>query len=134
MMRRLILILFAGLLLAADAPADAAKKELEKFQGMWELVPPENDANAVALKVEFKGGKIRVIFPNGELKGTFKIDASTDPKLIDFSVKDRGDWEGIYKFDGDKLTICVSDPCTKQRPAEFAKDGKNTGVFKRFKE
>jgi uncharacterized protein (TIGR03067 family) len=135
MMRRPILILFAGLLLAADAPADATKKDLDKLQGTWELVPPENDVNAVVFKVEFKGDKFRVIYPDGgELKGTFKLDASTDPKLIDFTLKDRGDFEGIYKLDGDKFTVCVSEPCAKQRPSEFAKDGKNTGVLKRLKD
>jgi uncharacterized protein (TIGR03067 family) len=134
-MRRPMLLLFAGLLLGADAPADANKKELDKFQGLWELVPPDNDANAVVFKVEFKEDKVRAIFPDGgELKGTFKIDASTDPKIIDVSVKNRGDFEGIYKFDGEKLVICMSEPCTKQRPAEFAKDGKNIAVLKRIKE
>ncbi len=130
-----IVLVSAGLLLAADAPADATKKDLEKFQGTWELVPPENDVNAVILKVEFKDDKVRVIYPDGgELKGTFKLDATTDPKLIDFSLKDRGEFEGIYKLDGDRITVCASDPCTKQRPSEFSKDGKNTVTLKRVKQ
>jgi uncharacterized protein (TIGR03067 family) len=85
--------------------------------------------------VEIKGEKFRVIYDNGaELKGTFKIDATTDPKIIDFSILNRGAFEGIYKFDGDVLTICISEVDVKQRPAEFAKDGKNMGVLKRVKE
>jgi uncharacterized protein (TIGR03067 family) len=129
------MLISAGLLLGADAQADANKKELDKWQGMWELaVAPTNDAN-LSLKVEFKGDKIRVILADGvEVKGTFKIDASTDPKIVDFSLGDRGNWEGIYKFDGDKLLVCVSEACSKQRPTEFDKDGKNTGVLKRLKE
>jgi uncharacterized protein (TIGR03067 family) len=129
-----MMLISASLLLAADAPADATKKDLDKFQGMWELVPPENDVNTVVFKVEFKGDKVRVIFPDGELKGTFKLDASTDPKIIDSTLKDRGEFEGIYKLDGDRLTVCVCEPCAKQRPSEFAKDGKNSGVLKRLKE
>jgi len=128
-------LISAGLFLGADAAADATKKDLDKWQGTWELeVAPQNDAN-LTLKVEFKGDKMRVILADGvELKGTFKIDASTDPKIVDISIKDRGDYEGIYKFEGDKLVICVSEPCAKQRPTEFPKDGKNTGTLKRAKE
>jgi len=132
---RTVLILTASLLLGADASAAATKKDQEKFQGTVQLVPPENDANGVVFKVEIKGDKIRVIYPDGgELKGTFKIDATTDPKIIDFTLKNRGDFEGIYKLDGDTLTVCISEPDVKQRPAEFAKDGKNVGVLKRVKE
>ena len=86
-------ILAAGLLVAADAPrGDAAKAELEKFQGMWQLVSAQRDGREVSkdgvgrTTLIIKGDTFR--FPeDAEVgtgpNGTFAIDPTATPRAID---------------------------------------------------
>jgi uncharacterized protein (TIGR03067 family) len=56
------------------------------------------------------------------MKATIKLDESKDPKTIDYDVKQGASAGkkqlGIYKFDGDNVTFCFSEP-GKDRPTEF---------------
>lgn len=122
-------LLAAGALFVAD---DASKKDHAALQGTWVIVTSDDDANVLNLKVEFKGNTFKLHYPDGAKEGTFKIDATTDPKIIDLKF-DNKDFEGIYALDGDKLKIHVSEPCANQRPTEFPKDGKRLVVLKREK-
>ena len=54
----------------------------------------------------------------------FTIDATTTPKVIDFDMTGNPDLntvlEGIYKLDGDRLTICLHiTKDKKERPTDF---------------
>lgn len=52
----------------------------------------------------------------------YRLDPSQNPKAIDLDRADR-DGEthyGIYRFEGDQLTICVSDDEQTERPSTFA--------------
>ena len=120
-------ILLVGLLLAA-APEDDNKKDLKAMQGDWaceELVKdgfrvPDDDARALFRTVKDDTYTVHR-FRKKAGSGKFKLDATKSPKHIDI-IPDGAKGlviEGIYKIDGDKLTMCYAAPKGK-RPTEFA--------------
>jgi uncharacterized protein (TIGR03067 family) len=129
---RMLLVLVAGLLVAADAKDDA-KKELEKLQGDWVMVSGERNGEALpdeqikALKRTIKDDEFTVM-RDGETvaKGKFTVDPSKSPKTIDVTITE-GDnkdktMKGIYEIDGDNYKVCFA-PSGKDRPKEFSSKG-----------
>ena len=120
-----------GLLSTAAAQNEGADKtELEKFQGKW--VPVSTTIDGKALEEDemkgrstvVKGEKLILLYKDQE-RGTasLKIDPSKSPAQIDTTAEDGprqgGTSKGIYKFDGDTLTLCFVVG-SKDRPTEFA--------------
>ncbi len=128
-------ILAVGLVLtAAGAQDDAAKKDLESLQGVWQFVSLEVEGKGLPedpdkpIKLIVKGN--RAIHPGREGKNKetiIRLDPSRKPKAIDMSPlagPDKGKAAlGIYAIDGDMLKICAGT-LGKDRPTEF-KAGKN---------
>jgi uncharacterized protein (TIGR03067 family) len=141
------LSLAAALLAALTATAadnDAAKQELKKLQGTWQLVSAETDGKkaekekAEKVRVVIKGSKHTVYFDDKPIAKdvTFAIDPSKKPKEVTDTLADDRTIKGIYELDGDTLKSCVAPP-GKDRPKEFsAKEGSGhtLRVFKRVKE
>jgi uncharacterized protein (TIGR03067 family) len=131
---RVPVILVAGLLLAADSPEDAVKKEKERLVGTWKVVSVEANGRKVpadAIKdfqfiftadslTRKKGGK-------AESGAGYKLDPSKSPKWIDMTGTTDGKEQSVpavYKLDGDTLTLCFRADYKK-------KDGKPDEVRKR---
>jgi uncharacterized protein (TIGR03067 family) len=122
-----MLILSAAGLLAAD---DAKKDDAEALNGKWSVVSWSHGADALPsdlikdMKISFedKTYKITGQDPFAE-EGEYTIDASKSPKTIDFEIKkgqDAGKHQlGIYKLDGNKLTIIAAGASSKERPTSF---------------
>ena len=116
-------LLFLGLLLADDATKDAAN-----IEGTWVVESataegkPEEDVQGD--KLTFEKGMLTIKSKKEnkkEEKGTYKLDPSTTPRSIDFQEQGKDKvMKGIYKLDGDKLTICVSPEAETKRPTEFS--------------
>ena len=149
-MKRLILLaalatpMFAA---AADPPVSswsgvggggvapkAGKTESDRFQGKWKVVELAYDGAKITgddLKDstwEFRGNQV---IADGDEKGsaTFAVDASTDPAQIDIIAKNKQVNRGIYKFEGDKLTICTAVE-GETRPTKFVSGkGKDSVVI-----
>jgi uncharacterized protein (TIGR03067 family) len=120
---------------ARGADDKAIARELKKLQGTWVVVEAERDGAALdrikGNKLIVKDHQFTVVTKTAELKGDLTLSPGKTPKAIDFqhqegALRDKK-WEGIYKLDGDKLTLCYAEADSgKDRPDKFETyDGSN---------
>ena len=127
------LLVMALAIVAADAPKDDAKKDLEKLQGRWTMASAVHDGEELPgdlvskLKFEIKGDQFTVKGDEETAKAyskiTLKLDAAPTPRLIDFVIGEGGEKgttiEGVYEWQGaDEIKVCVKLD-GKERPTEF---------------
>ncbi len=106
--------------LASAAP----RSDLDQLQGEWiaaevvangETVP----ADALAgIKLKIKGNEYFVETGEGPDQGTFKLNASTNPKSMDVSAQSGTELPAIYEVSGDTFKACYAANGAA-RPAEF---------------
>jgi uncharacterized protein (TIGR03067 family) len=122
---------------AARALADdTAQTELLKpFQGTW-----ASSGEGIEATWTFDGEKIKANVAGMEYTCKGKIDKEAKPfATIDLVIEDGPEEakgkisKGIYKLDGEKLTLCVSTP-GKDRPKEFAQTDDEAYLFELKKE
>lgn len=127
----MLLVTVALLLAAGDKKSDVDAAELKKFAGAWAIQAQEHGGRKTpmkelaALAVTVTGAK--AVTKNGdevaEESEVILLDPKAKPAAIDVKLLGGGDKgkvvKGIYKFDDDKLTLCVAEP-GKDRPTEFA--------------
>src|SRR5438445_759638 len=103
----LLLMVATSLVLAADGlNEDAVKKELERFQGTWQLISAETngkktpDEIVTKIKVVIKGNKHTVYFGDKSLAKDipFKIDPTKNPRTVDDTLVDGKMIHGIYEL------------------------------------
>src|SRR5438067_2056537 len=88
-----LMVVVVGLLVAADAPDDAVKKEQRKFQGTWSPVAQEaNGERQEKDKLKkhdwvFDGDKVTIKEATKSREHSFKLDPSKTPKTIDITDK-----------------------------------------------
>jgi uncharacterized protein (TIGR03067 family) len=119
---------------AALGQEDAAKKELGKMKGGWQLVRGEEGGEPVSeyvvknLEMVVKGDQLTFnnIAPLTDKASTLtiKLDPSTTPRCIDLKVEAgslKGTvLEGVYEVKADELKLCLHFAGgTRNRPLEF---------------
>jgi uncharacterized protein (TIGR03067 family) len=124
-----------------EGEGDGSDKE--RIQGAWRVESATiagKKASAEELKelqkdpMVFRGDKLV-----GRYEATFKLDPDKKPKEIDITAgtgKQQMTFRGIYRLDGDELTLCLSSVPDGERPAAFTlKEGDKAGtiVLKRSK-
>ena len=128
-MRLRCLLLFAVTLPVAGLPAadDAAKKEREKFQGVWHVVTYEVDGKAFdsdlikRFEWNFDLEKVTVTANSQERESTYTINPSASPKTIDLVWQNKVT-VGIYELREGKLKLCLAREGEKKRPKEFVSE------------
>jgi uncharacterized protein (TIGR03067 family) len=125
----------------ADKPArkpGVVEGAAKLMQGEWVFTAQTDDGVEVPanllkpLRLTIDGDTFAVRAEGRVLQeGTGTFDDTKTPKEFDGTVTGGGGkgqkWLGIYKIDGDTVTICV-DPSGKKRPTEF-KAEKGSGYF-----
>jgi uncharacterized protein (TIGR03067 family) len=107
----------------APPQADAAKKALEQLQGNWRVTSfnGQDAPGGAELFLVIKGDKYEQ-WTNGtvEEKGALKLDGSTKPMSIDFSITDGNDAGklqlGLFDLTGDTLSLAFAAPGNPTRP------------------
>ena len=116
-----------------------------EFEGDWQMISgvmngaAMDDATVKWVKRITRGNQTSVVAgPQTMLKVEFTFDPSASPQTLDYlnlhgAAKGKRQ-EGIYRFEGDILTVCTSAP-GGSRPSEFtsvAGDGRSFTVWKRL--
>jgi uncharacterized protein (TIGR03067 family) len=123
--KKALLILTAGVLLAADDPVDEkVKDEVKKLQGVWvvtavefagkKVEPKDSGVEQIVIKdnhIQFKGSNVT----QDEI--VFTVDPALKPKGMDWTKKDKSSMPGIYTVEKDELRLCFPLAST-ERPKE----------------
>jgi uncharacterized protein (TIGR03067 family) len=127
-----VVVLFL-MLSTGVAQDDAAKKDLDALQGVWQMVSMEIEGKALpadeikGFKLTFKGNQGSHSGRDGKIEeATIKLDPSKKPKAIDMTTQGKT-LVGIYSIEGDNLKICSAKP-GGNRPTEF-KGGKDVVYY-----
>jgi RNA polymerase sigma-70 factor (ECF subfamily) len=115
----------------ADRPAAAVKEEApkdeEKIVDSWAYESVAVGGKKVPAGDVKEGrmlfaadGKFTVLIRKGKKAGTYKLDPAKKPKEITIVNHEGKKHLGIYKLDGDALTICMHEEDGASRPTEFA--------------
>jgi RNA polymerase sigma-70 factor (ECF subfamily) len=117
-------------LLAGETAAE--KTDKDNIQGMWKVVSAKENGAEVggdegdrikSATWKITADKITVTVKGEDRVATYKLDAEAKPKTIDIVYNRPGQDDevimGIYKLEGDKLTICGGRANKTERPTEF---------------
>jgi uncharacterized protein (TIGR03067 family) len=121
-----------------------------KLDGTWLAVSFEKGGKKAPKEVleksqivlHLRGNKYKAMAQGEEQEtGTFKLDPDKKPATIDLMIAGGRDKDklqlGIYRLEGETLTLCLGRPGVKERPTAFtAEEGGDFFVFvlKRKKE
>jgi uncharacterized protein (TIGR03067 family) len=150
---RVLLALAAGLLLAAEPLTGGEdRSDADALQGTWQVLSQEIAGRTTARPKDMKwvvqGDTISLLLGKrgGALRMTFRVDATKSPKQINIDGPKKAISFGIYKIEGDELTVCmgVSQPSPTYdkeakgdeatRPATLSPEAGTVIVLRRVKE
>src|SRR4051812_19573805 len=104
-----MIVFYSGLIALATAATPAVDGDLARFQGTWTTSAGPRGEIPVAMTIEGRCVKVRVITPKGlkiRVQGELRIDETARPKAIDwvkFTGMDGQDFPevlAIYELDG----------------------------------
>ena len=135
-LRTLLIVLALGPPCSAD---DAEVRELEKLQGEWVLHASEYNGKdnmpARTVTISIKNSEYAFDSDGQPLTVRFKLNVISEPKHFDSYWKSTRIHRGIYKLEGDTLTICHVYNGSGNHPSGFATtdQGNLLTVWKKIK-
>lgn len=134
-------LLVLAVMLGAPGPKDRPKKDVDPLLGEWVIEKAEVSGQPVSDKagewtMDFKaGGKIiSRERANAPEEWEYTANPKKDPPEIDIipaAKRKSPSMAGIYKVEGDTLTICVGD--IDKRPTKFETSARNAQAIFTFK-
>jgi uncharacterized protein (TIGR03067 family) len=128
--------LFAALLVAAPGLKPKPGPDDVVPAGEWvaerlEYMGTDFLKNAGSLVLTFRDRTVLVRLEKLELTFGVTFDPTAKVKEINVTPDMSGDGHlvGIYKIEGDALTICLADKVGSPRPREFKADGPDVGLI-----
>lgn len=121
--------LFVLLVVPVLVPAQE-KKDEDRFQGEWQIVKLEQAGRDYADFVKreqpvnvFTGKEYTFKTATAVEKGTFQLNPMGKIREIDYQItagEHKGKRQlGIYKFEGETLTLCFGQEGADKRPTQF---------------
>jgi uncharacterized protein (TIGR03067 family) len=132
------LVCFAGTSAVSSAPGIKPKdkeNDLEKLKGNWTVESWVQFGRQVPLKATWTcdGEKYTLEQETNVEEGTFKIDPAAKPPNMDLHITGGNckgnDQVGLYKIDGDELTLCFAWPGVTDRPVDFTSTAENRMIL-----
>ncbi|HEX3151265.1 MAG TPA: TIGR03067 domain-containing protein [Gemmataceae bacterium] len=131
--------LVTGLGFAAPRPADKDDKDdAKKFLGEWMITKWEQAGFAQdqdtldSSKWTFEKDKYIFDLGGNMEEGELKLDPKAKTPTLDLIIKTGNDagkeQPGIYKIEGDTITVCMAMPGVKERPTEFSSTQENRQI------
>jgi uncharacterized protein (TIGR03067 family) len=124
-----LLALTLGAVAAPGKDKKEDKDDAKAMEGEWKVTTWEQGGTALpAESLEgstwtVKGDKYTFVMGGNTEEGTFKLDPAKKPATIDLDITAgncKGNNQvGIYKIDGDTITLCFNRPGATGRPTEF---------------
>jgi uncharacterized protein (TIGR03067 family) len=147
MKRQATLVIVLAMAVAATAapklPESKEKDDLSKFLGEWSITEWNYAGNAIPVNLlanaAFTFAKDKYTFQIGFAaeEGTIKLDPKAKMPTIDLIIKTGNDagkeQPGIYKLEGDTITICFALPGIAERPTEFTSTAGNRQILATLK-
>src|SRR5262245_6172152 len=125
-----LVVLTTPLLVTADN--DEVRKELKALEGMWKAaalevggVPLPKEPVPDFTFISGADGECTGKMVKSEYRATISVDPKKNPKTMDNAHEagaSKGKKQyGVYKLEGDKLTVCITAPggAEADRPKDF---------------
>lgn len=111
------------------------KSDLKKLEGDWKVESWVQLGQTIPLNAtwSFKGDKYTLDQGSNLEEGTIKLDPGKKPAAIDLAITGGSckgkNQPGIYKIDGDTLTMCFAWPDVTDRPTDFTSTADNRWIL-----
>lgn len=133
------LVVTLPLAVAAPNKEKEAKEEAKKFDGDWQITSWRQYGNdlspeqAETGQFSIRGDKYTFEITGNAEEGTIKIDPTAKTPTFDLDITEGSDkgkkQPGIYKMEGDTVTLCLAAPGGTDRPTEFTSTEENRQIL-----
>jgi uncharacterized protein (TIGR03067 family) len=112
---------------AQESKSRAGQSDAQRIRGHWVAVKYREDGKsedpAGACQLVFTDKEVKFSGKKGGVARTYHLDPDKTPKQIDLNLLPKeaalGAFAGIYRFDGERLWLCLATGTDQPRPDSF---------------